>query len=89
MAPLSQYNPEYGLRSVWSVNVCNNLGNYCSNSSTEDTTTTALHSALTHLDSNTDVKMLFVDFSSAFNTVCPFMLVTQLCELGFIYSTCN
>ncbi|KAK0151838.1 RNA-directed DNA polymerase from mobile element jockey [Merluccius polli] len=49
---------------------------YRANRSTEDAVITALHTALTHLDNNnTYVRMLFVDFSSAFNTVIPHKLV--------------
>ncbi|MGL4742424.1 MAG: reverse transcriptase domain-containing protein, partial [Sarcina sp.] len=45
---------------------------YHSNLSTEDSVSMALHSVLTHLDNkNTYARMLFVDFSSAFNTVIP------------------
>ncbi|KAI2644416.1 RNA-directed DNA polymerase from mobile element jockey [Labeo rohita] len=45
---------------------------YRGNRSTEDAVSIALHSVLTHLDStNTYARMLFVDFSSAFNTVLP------------------
>ncbi|KAI4887106.1 hypothetical protein NFI96_003143 [Prochilodus magdalenae] len=42
---------------------------YKANRSTEDAITTALHTALTHLEhQGSYVRMLFVDFSSAFNT---------------------
>ncbi|KAL7830680.1 hypothetical protein SRHO_G00318070 [Serrasalmus rhombeus] len=45
---------------------------YRSNHSTDDATSTTLHLALTHLDSkDTYVRMLFIDFSSAFNTIIP------------------
>ena len=56
---------------------------YRSNRSTEDAISTALHSALTHLESrNTCIRMLFIDFSFAFNTVIPTRLVTKLSDLG-------
>ncbi len=56
---------------------------YRANSSTEDAVITALHTALTRLDrGNTYVRMLFVDFSSAFNTVSPHKLVQKLSSLG-------
>ncbi len=43
---------------------------YRANWSTNDTISTALHSALTHLDTKDSyVRMLFIDFSSAFNTI--------------------
>ncbi|KAI3367349.1 hypothetical protein L3Q82_026156 [Scortum barcoo] len=51
--------------------------------STEDAVSIALHTALTHLQlPNTYVRMLFVDFSSAFNTVIPDKLVLKLHNLG-------
>ncbi|KAK3521701.1 hypothetical protein QTP70_015807 [Hemibagrus guttatus] len=49
---------------------------YCGNRSTEDAISTALHTSLSHLEHpNTYVRMLFVDFSSAFNTIVPHKLV--------------
>ncbi|KAI5627525.1 gastrula zinc finger protein XlCGF28.1-like [Silurus asotus] len=58
--------------------------------STEDAVSTALYSALTHLDkSNTYIRMLLIDFSSAFNTVLPTVLITKLSELGICTSTCR
>ena len=63
---------------------------YRANRSTEDAIITALHTALTHLDcSNTYVRMLFVDFSSAFNTVQPHKLVNKLSNLGLSSSLCS
>uniref|UniRef100_A0A9J8C8P2 Reverse transcriptase domain-containing protein n=2 Tax=Cyprinus carpio carpio TaxID=630221 RepID=A0A9J8C8P2_CYPCA len=63
---------------------------YRRNRSTEDAISTALHSALTHLDSqNTHVRMLFIDFSSAFNTVIPSKLISKLSQLGISTSICN
>ncbi|KAI3371624.1 hypothetical protein L3Q82_024192, partial [Scortum barcoo] len=56
---------------------------YRENRSTEDAVSIALHTALTHLQlPNTYVRMLFVDFSSAFNTVIPDKLVLKLHNLG-------
>ena len=50
----------------------------------------ALHSVLTHLDNkNAYARMLFVDFSSAFNTVIPTKLMTKLGDLGINTSMCN
>lgn len=63
---------------------------YRHNRSTEDAISTALHSALTHLDSqNTHVRMLFIDFSSAFNTVIPSKLISKLSQLGISTPICN
>ncbi|KAK3558854.1 hypothetical protein QTP86_030445, partial [Hemibagrus guttatus] len=45
---------------------------YRPNRSTDDAITTTLHLFLTHLDNkDTYVRMLFIDFSSAFNTIIP------------------
>lgn len=51
---------------------------YCPNRSTEDTISTALHLTLEHQENkNTSVQMLFVDFSSAFNTIIPQHLINS------------
>lgn len=56
---------------------------YRKNRSTEDAVSLALHTAMTHLQHpNTYVRMLFVDFSSAFNTVLPDKQVLKLHNLG-------
>ena len=63
---------------------------YRQNRSTEDAISTALNSALSHLDNNNSyVRMLFIDFSSAFNTITPSKLITKLCDLGINTSLCN
>uniref|UniRef100_A0A3B4TE14 Reverse transcriptase domain-containing protein n=1 Tax=Seriola dumerili TaxID=41447 RepID=A0A3B4TE14_SERDU len=63
---------------------------YRQNRSTEDAISMALHSALSHLDNNnTYVRMLFIDFSSAFNTIIPSKLITKLSDLGINASLCN
>ncbi|KAI5611683.1 gastrula zinc finger protein XlCGF28.1-like [Silurus asotus] len=63
---------------------------YCPNRSTDDDFSTTLHLALTHLD-NKDlyVRMLFNDFSSAFNTIIPQHLIEKLNLLGLNTSLCN
>ena len=51
-----------------------------------------LHSTLPfqHLDKkNTYVKMLFVHYSSAFNTIVSSVLITKLRTLGLNTSFCN
>ncbi|KAI3376992.1 hypothetical protein L3Q82_000027 [Scortum barcoo] len=56
---------------------------YRENRSTEDAVSIALHTALTHLQlPNTYIRMLFVDFSSAFNTVILDKLILKLHNLG-------
>ena len=63
---------------------------YRPNSSTEDTISITLHTALSHLDKrNTYVRMLFIDYSSAFNTTVPSKLITKLRLLGLNTSLCN
>jgi hypothetical protein len=52
---------------------------YCPNRSTDDAVSIALHTALSHLDKrNTYVRMLFIDYSSAFNTIVPSKLINKL-----------
>ncbi|XP_041446828.1 uncharacterized protein LOC108714724 isoform X1 [Xenopus laevis] len=63
---------------------------YCSNRSTDDATTTTRHLSLSHLDNkHTYVCMLFIDFSSAFNTIIPQHLSVKLSMLGLNISICN
>jgi hypothetical protein len=63
---------------------------YRPNRSTDDAISIALYHALSHLEKrNTDVRMLFIDFSSAFNTIVPRKLITKLRTLGLNTSLCN
>ncbi len=63
---------------------------YCSNHSTDDAIAFTLHTALSHLENkNTYVRMLFVDYSSAFNTIVPATLVAKLQTLGLNRSLCS
>ncbi len=56
---------------------------YRSNRLTDDAIAFTLHTALSHLENkNTYVRMLFVDYSSAFNTIVPAILVAKLQTLG-------
>ena len=51
--------------------------------STDDAIYIALHTPLSHQDKrNTHVRMLFIDYSSAFNTIVPSKLITKLRSLG-------
>jgi hypothetical protein len=60
------------------------------NRSTDDTISIALHTAISHLDKwNTYVIMLFIDYSSSFNTIVPTKLITKLRTLGLNISLCN
>ena len=46
------------------------------NRSTEDAISTVLHIVFTHLENNNSyIRMLFVDFSSAFNIISPMKLI--------------
>ncbi|KAJ8376440.1 hypothetical protein SKAU_G00070200 [Synaphobranchus kaupii] len=50
----------------------------------------ALHTALDHLERpHTYVRILFLDFSSAFNTVTPNRLVSKLHSFGLNTTICN
>jgi hypothetical protein len=63
---------------------------YRPNRSTDDAISIALHTALSHLDKrNTYVRMLFIDYSSDFNTIVPTKLITKLWTLGLNTSLCN
>ncbi|KAK0133341.1 putative RNA-directed DNA polymerase from transposon BS [Merluccius polli] len=55
---------------------------YRANRLTDDAIATVLHTALNHLEhSGTYVRMLFVDYSSVFNTIIPDILIRKLTDL--------
>ena len=63
---------------------------YHTNRSTDDAISIALHTALSHLDKrNTYGRMLFIDYSLAFNTIVPSVLITKLRTLGLNTYLCN
>jgi hypothetical protein len=63
---------------------------YCPNRSTDDSISTVLHAALSHLDKrNNYVRMLFIDYSSTFNTIVPTKLITKLRTMGLNSSLCD
>ena len=63
---------------------------YHPNRSTDDAISIALHTALSHLDKrNTYVRMLFIDYSSVFNTIVSSKLITKMRTLGLNTSLCN
>ena len=63
---------------------------YRPNRLTVDSISIAVHTALSHLDKrNTYVRMLFIDYSSPFNTIAPLKLITTLWTLGLNTSLCN
>ncbi|KAF7646613.1 hypothetical protein LDENG_00184830 [Lucifuga dentata] len=63
---------------------------YRTNRSTEDAISITLHTALSHLEHrNSYVRMLFVDYSSTFNTIIPDILINKLSALGLSSLTCR
>ncbi len=49
-----------------------------------------MHAVLSHLEKpNKYIRMLFVDYSSAFNTIVPSQLINKLHALGLTPSICN
>lgn len=63
---------------------------YRHNRSTDDAIALTLHTALSHLEKrDTYVRMLFVDYSSAFNTIVPSKLDRKLQDLGLSSSLCS
>ncbi|XP_059831519.1 uncharacterized protein LOC132397158 [Hypanus sabinus] len=63
---------------------------YCPNHSTEDAISTTLHTVLSHLDNkDTYARILYIDFSSAFNTIIPQRLVEKLSLLGLNTAMCR
>ncbi len=59
--------------------------------STDDAISQVLHSSLTHIDSKNGnyVRLLFIDYSSAFNTIVPTKLAVKLSDLGLNTSLCD
>ncbi len=64
---------------------------YRPNMSTDDAISQVLHSSLTHIDSKNGnyVRLLFIDYSSAFNTIVPIKLAVKLSDLGITSSLCD
>lgn len=62
---------------------------YRGNWSTADAVSIALHIALTHLyHPDSYVRVLFLDFSSAFATIIPDKLIVKLHDLGLSTPMC-
>ena len=63
---------------------------YRPNRSTDDAISQVLHTSLSHLDSCRGgyVRLLFIDYSSAFNTIVPTRLTDKLIELGLNTPLC-
>ncbi len=64
---------------------------YRPNRSTDDAISQELHSSLTHIDSKNGnyIRLLFIDYSSAFNTIVPTKLAVKLSDLGLNTSLCD
>ncbi len=64
---------------------------YRPNRSTDDAISQVMHSSLTHIDSKNGnyVRLLFIDYSSAFNTIIPTKLAVKLSDLGLNTSLCD
>ena len=63
---------------------------YRPNRSTDEAIAITLHTALTHLDKrNTYERMLFIDYSSTFNTILPSKLIIKLGALSLNPALCN
>ncbi|XP_051931224.1 uncharacterized protein LOC127607140 isoform X1 [Hippocampus zosterae] len=63
---------------------------YRANRSVDDAVNIGLHYILEHLDSTgTYARILFVDFSSAFNTIIPELLTPKLLHLGVSPTICQ
>ncbi len=64
---------------------------YRPNRYTDDAISHILHSSLTHIDSNNGnfARLLFIDYSSAFNTIVPIKLSSKLTDLSLNSSLCD
>ena len=63
---------------------------YRANRSVDDAVSLGLHNVLQHLESSgTYARLLFIDFSSAFNTILPEKLYKKLLELGVDLPLCK
>ncbi len=63
---------------------------YRPNRSADDGISLTLHTAPSHLDQrDTYVRILFIDYSSVFNTTVPSKLVTKLRDLGLNTALCD
>lgn len=63
---------------------------YRENRSTDDAISHVLHTTLSHLDKGQGnyARLLFIDYSSAFNTIVPSKLVSKLKNIGLCHSLC-
>lgn len=60
------------------------------NHSTTDAISAVIHHTLTHLETSSScIRLLFLDYCSAFNTIILQTLVNKLAALGLVPSLCN
>ncbi len=59
--------------------------------SIEEAISHVLYSSLTHIDRNNGnyVRLVFIDYRTAFNTIVPIKLALKLTDLGLNSSLCN
>ncbi|KAI4890846.1 hypothetical protein NFI96_032433 [Prochilodus magdalenae] len=62
---------------------------YHSNRSTDDAIALTVHSALTHLNRKNTYVRMFIDYSSAFNTIILAKLIPKLTDMGLNSHLCN
>eukprot|EP00061_Rhincodon_typus_P016070 g44089.t1 len=63
---------------------------YQRNRSTADAISLDLHSSLEHLDNKgTYIRLLLINYSSTFNTIIPFRLISKLRDLGLGSALCS
>ena len=63
---------------------------YRANRCVEDAVALTIHHILEHLEkSNTYARVLFIDYSSAFNTIVPYKLYKKLLSMSFDPTVCN
>ncbi len=63
---------------------------YRANRSVDDAVNMGIHYVLHYLDrQGTYVRILFVDFSSAFNTIIPYRLTSKLTQISMPTSVCQ
>ena len=63
---------------------------YRANRCVEDAVALTLHNILKHLElSNSYVRVLFIDYSSAFNTIVPIKLYKKLQDMSIPVNICN
>lgn len=83
------------IKNIMCSNIPNNINPlqfaYRSNKCTEDAVSHILNATLTHTDSNKGnyMRLLFIDYSSAFNTIVPLRLVSKLRDLGMNAPLCD